>query len=281
MKTKNINSRLKSFLKRVLPKKLVIRIQKFRYANVNKQISEKSSPEFIVIRSLVKQGDFVIDLGANIGLFTKYLSDIVGNKGRVYSFEPISEPFEILTYITKKLKLTNVHLFNFAVSNVESIVKMEIPRYQNNEENFYESKIISTESSAEHGTRSIQTKTLNQLSQTLGNISFIKCDVEGHEYQAFLGASAILQDSRPSLLVEIWGNLDDPKSPAYRTVKYLEKYGYGVYWFDGTTLRKRHFGEISTNYFFLTTNHLVMLKDCNAFTLNIDKEMNPELCQIT
>ncbi len=271
MKSKILLSNLKSFLKRRLPKRLVLTIQKFRYANATKSISEQSSPEFKIIYSLVKPGDYVIDLGANIGFFTKYLSDIVGSKGKVYSFEPIYEPFEILKYITKKLKLTNVHLFNFAVSDVESIVKMEIPLNKNNEENFYEAKIIPIQSSSRNRVRTIHTKTLNQLSQALGHISFIKCDVEGHEYHCFLGASSILENSRPSLLVEIWGNLDETESSAIPTVQYLERYGYGVYWFDGSILRKRRFGEKSTNYFFLTKEHLSMLKDSTEFTLDIEE----------
>lgn len=268
-KKRNINlSNVKSFLKRRLPKRLVIKIKKIRYAKVTKSISEQSSPEFKIIRSLVKDGDFVIDLGANIGFFTKYLSDIVGAEGRVYSFEPIPETFEILKYIAKKLRLTNVQLFNFAVSDAESIVTMEIPIDTNDEENFYESKIIPMQASSTYRTQIIQAKTLDKFSQSFGHISFIKCDVEGHEYPALLGASAILENSRPSLLVEIWGDLDEPQSSASRTAKFLERYGYRVYWLDGTTLRERRSSEKSTNYFFLTKDHLLMLQNCTAFKLN-------------
>lgn len=271
MKRNNIFAEFKRFLKHRLPQRIVIWTQKFRYARASKSITEQSSPEFKVIRSLVKDGDYVIDLGANIGFFSKYLSDQVGSKGRVYSFEPIHEPFEILKYITKKLRLTNVQLFNFAVSNVERIVTMEIPVDSKNEENYYESKIISMQASSTSRTQIIQAKALNTYSQIFGHISFIKCDVEGHEYQAFGGASEILENSRPSLLVEIWGNLDEPQSSANRTIQYLEKFGYRVYWFDGTTLRERRFGEKSANYFFLTKDHLLMLKDCTAFKL-VSKE---------
>ena len=44
----------------------------------------------------IKQGDVVIDAGANIGIFTVMSSILVGNTGRVLSIEPDPENISIL-----------------------------------------------------------------------------------------------------------------------------------------------------------------------------------------
>ena len=52
--------------------------------------------------------------------------------------------------------------------------------------------------------RTVELKTLDGiLAGRQQRVSFIKCDVEGHELEVFQGALAILDTDRPNLLVEI------------------------------------------------------------------------------
>ncbi len=44
----------------------------------------------------IKEGDVVFDIGAHVGYFTLLFSVLVGNNGKVYSFEPNKRNFEIL-----------------------------------------------------------------------------------------------------------------------------------------------------------------------------------------
>src|SRR5262249_44519922 len=55
------------------------------------------------VRLLVKPGDFVIDVGANVGAYTSLLSSLVGSNGRVWAFEPLPENHEVLTFASKQL----------------------------------------------------------------------------------------------------------------------------------------------------------------------------------
>jgi FkbM family methyltransferase len=52
--------------------------------------------ELVFLRNLLKLNDVVIDCGANIGLHSINFADVVGNNGRIYSFEPILQNFMLL-----------------------------------------------------------------------------------------------------------------------------------------------------------------------------------------
>ena len=43
--------------------------------------------------SLIREGDVVFDLGANLGYFTLLFSDLVGRGGEVHAFEPVPPTF--------------------------------------------------------------------------------------------------------------------------------------------------------------------------------------------
>ena len=48
--------------------------------------SDQEEPEMRIIHSLVRPGDVVLDIGANIGRYTTLLSELVAGKGRVFCF---------------------------------------------------------------------------------------------------------------------------------------------------------------------------------------------------
>jgi hypothetical protein len=62
----------------MLPEKILQSIKKVHYARRLRYFSESDEVDFQVIRHLVNPGDHVVDIGANIGIYTKYLSGISG-----------------------------------------------------------------------------------------------------------------------------------------------------------------------------------------------------------
>ncbi|MBN2592787.1 MAG: FkbM family methyltransferase [Sedimentisphaerales bacterium] len=204
----------------------------------------------------------MIDIGANVGIYTKIFSKLVGPNGRVYSVEPFPPTFEILCYNIKKLHLDNVEPINIAVSDSEAIVTMAIPYDSSGAETHYRASIVMNpaETSKIEVTNvqaiSIDSRFLSE-SET---ISFIKCDVEGHELACIKGAAKFLARSKATWLIEISGEPDDTKSAAYNVFKIFHDWDYSVWWFDGGKLRKRRPGDKSTNYFFLKDNHINILE---------------------
>ena len=258
--------RIKLFLKRatwkILPHSTVQLIKKRHYLRLLCSSLLEKDPEIRVIRYLVKPGDSVIDIGANVGVYSKILSELVGPDGHVYSIEPFPPTFEILCYNVRKLRLNNVEPVNVAVSDSQAVVTMALPYDSSGAETHYRASIVT------HRAKKSKTETTNVQATTIdsrflsasGTISFIKCDVEGHELACIKGAAKFLARSQPVWLIEVSGEPDDTDSAAHHVFKILHDQGYSAWWYDGGKLIKRRPGEKSTNYFFLKDNHIDILK---------------------
>ena len=67
------------------------------------------------MKKYIRKGAIVLDIGANIGFYTKILSELVGDNGKVYAFEPDKTNFGYLMKNAGHLK--NVVFINKAVSD--------------------------------------------------------------------------------------------------------------------------------------------------------------------
>ena len=250
----NIKHEINHLILDRLPEAFIIEIKKIHYLRSLKKFSERNEKDLAILKHIVKPGDRVIDIGANVGWYTKALSNLVGEKGCVYSIEPVPQTFELLSFCIKKLRLTNVLLFNNAISEKDGSLIMEVPKYEGSGYNFYRSRIVNPvrlNQSLKH--YEVDSKSLDSLfSECSNRMSFIKCDVEGHELQVIKGAKKIISKFRPAWLMEISGNPEDPGSEAFELFKVFSGQGYRVFWFDGMQLREYFPRDRSVNYFFLT-----------------------------
>jgi len=253
---------LKRMAWKILPQSTVQLIKKRHYFRLLRSSLSEKEPELKVLRYLVKPGDSVIDIGANIGVYSKILSELVGPDGHVYSIEPFPSTFEILCYNVRKLHLDNVEPVNIAISDSNAIVTMTLPYDSSGVETHYRASIIThCEKKDKANTTNVQAATIDsKFLSTSGSISFIKCDVEGHELACIKGATKFLAQSQAAWLIEVSGEPDDTDSTAHNLFKILYNQGYSAWWYDGNKLRKRRPGDKSTNYFFLKENHIDILK---------------------
>lgn len=253
----NFKQKCAWFARKVLPPKVLREVKKLYYAFLLKNYSEGKEADFQIVKKLVATGQYVVDVGANVGVYANFLSKIVGPEGKVFSIEPIPGTCEILKSNVKKLRLANVKVFCCAVSDTCGKAVMETPCYQGGTENIYESKIVADNTGSSAPRFEVELRSLDSLFAGLDRkISFIKCDVEGHELNVLKGAMRIIADFKPSWLIEISGDPDDANSSAFRTFHFMEERGYQAFWFDGLVLNKRKKGDRSTNYFFLNSSVL-------------------------
>jgi len=82
-------------------------------------------PEWELAARWLAPGDWAIDVGANIGHYSKRFSDLVGAGGRVIAFEPVPATFELLAANAARFAWTNVTLLNLAASDATGVVGMD------------------------------------------------------------------------------------------------------------------------------------------------------------
>ena len=247
--------RLKQLITSALPDSLLIAAKKrYYYWLLNTAGGSVGERDMRALPRLVKRGDFVIDIGTNIGIYTKRLASLVGDNGLVWSFEPVPQTFEILSYLIKKNVLTNVKPFNVAISDESGSVEMEIPRWKGGGESWYDARIFSADTRhANWRTVKAQRATLDSLTANTDRaVSFVKCDAEFHEMACLRGARETIAKWHPSWLIETLDNHYSHKSDTENIVSFLSAFGYKAYLFDGQNFRPRPPNEKSQNTFFFS-----------------------------
>lgn len=189
-----------SWLKR-LSSALPLRVQQYlKRLHFGRQIRAgrfvTSEPEYSRLAEWIAPGDWVLDVGANVGHYALRFSQLVGPSGRVLAFEPVPETFELLASDIAAAGAHNVSLFNVAVSAQIGTAGISLPQFTTGLTNYYMAGL--TESG---GAFEVLTIPLDALMPPKP-IALVKVDVEGHELPALVGMQQILRRDRPRLIVE-------------------------------------------------------------------------------
>ena len=164
----------------------------------------ESSPrevgEQAAMRKVVRAGDVVFDIGANVGLHTVLLSSIAGPEGRVFAFEPNEELLPALRLTVGGLG--NTKLFSYALSNESSTAELFVPL-----DHSMASLSDWTRGRVEDEARKMtcELRRMDDLveSGAVPRPDFIKCDVEGAELTVFRGGARTLDcEDAPVILFE-------------------------------------------------------------------------------
>ena len=153
-------------------------------------------PEWDAVERWVQPGDWVIDVGANVGHYTNRFSALVGATGRVIAFEPVPDTFEILASNAAVFRHLNVTLLNAAASESTAVFGMSIPRFQSGLMNYYEAAITTNGAGVQVMTLSIDALRIERP------VRLIKIDAEGHDLSVLRGARDLIQRDKPILIVE-------------------------------------------------------------------------------
>ncbi|PYS61223.1 MAG: hypothetical protein DMF76_11705 [Acidobacteria bacterium] len=154
-------------------------------------------PEYAILDSLLSTGDWAIDVGANIGHYTKRMSEIVGEHGRIIAFEPIGATFSLLAANLQIFRYQNVTLLNAAASDKSGIAGMSIPHFENGMRNYYEASITTNGDGLQAMTLAIDSLCLPSA------VQLVKIDAEGHELNVLRGMTQLLSRDKPVLIIEV------------------------------------------------------------------------------
>lgn len=146
-----------------------------------------------LFEKIVKEGDIVYDIGAHVGFYTLLASELVGERGKVFAFEPLPRNLYFFKKHTVLNSCSNIEIIEAAVSDKEGRVS------------FSEGESSFTGKLNEEGRLKVISITLDDLLKE-GKIlppNIIKIDVEGAEYQVLKGAFDILKKYKPALILSI------------------------------------------------------------------------------
>jgi FkbM family methyltransferase len=152
------------------------------------------------VKNEVKKNDIVIDIGANIGYYSLILAKIVGDKGKVFAFEPAPDNYSLLKKNIEINNYKNVVLENLAISDKNGSIELYLSQESMGWHRIYPSKYC--------GENHVKVKmvTLDDYfkENTLRDkISFVKMDVEGAELGILRGMTSILENNKKlTLLLE-------------------------------------------------------------------------------
>ena len=152
--------------------------------------------ERALLRKILFQGAIVADVGANIGIYSQFLSSCVGPTGLVHSFEPSPVNFRRLSAATRDL--SNVRLTQAVIGERSGECKLYVSDKLNVDHRAYETddsrRVIPIEMIA-----------LDDYFKTGQRVDLIKMDIQGYELHALRGAQRVLQENSDiNLLLEFW-----------------------------------------------------------------------------
>ena len=156
--------------------------------------------EVEVFRQFCRPGETVVDIGANIGLYTAVASARVGKAGKVIAIDPHPESYACLQKTIERNGLTQVTSFNVAVGDGKRSVELFVT-----DENKADSRIYDDAGRREK----IPTKMIDLdhllAENAIHHVDVIKMDIQGAEALALKGMSRTLaENQRLVVFMEFW-----------------------------------------------------------------------------
>jgi FkbM family methyltransferase len=155
---------------------------------------EQDLQELLAAMSL--RGGVCLDIGANIGVHSLLMSELVGPAGRVYAFEPERRNFALLEANLKLNRVTNVTAAATALGDSVGMCRLAV-----SPNNFGDHRVAS---STEGRGGDVPITTVDAAMATVpdGAVRFVKVDVQGYEHHILRGMRATLERN-PDLILAL------------------------------------------------------------------------------
>lgn len=180
-----------------------------------------------VFRQLCDPRKVALDIGANWGLMTLFLSAFTHH---VHSFEPV--PW-IYNNLSKKFCGANVSVYDCALGKADGEFAISIPWIGNKRletrsslSKTFIDEVILGQQVTQVDKVNVKVRRLDDLHIT--NVGFIKIDVEGFEREVLEGGEGTIREYMPNMVVEVEGR-HLGNGDIYETFRYLATLGYFGY----------------------------------------------------
>ena len=224
---------------------------------------ECSGIERDFLNNLVRAGDVVIEVGANIGCHTVALAKSVGTNGKVYAFEPQRACHSLLQAQIALNQLENIYAYRCGVGRTNS--KLWIPKVNYGAVGNFGGVALSNSQTG--SSEEVEIVTLDGM---LGDTpcALMKIDVEGMEEDVIRGGLDIINKNSPILYVE-----NDRPEKSKSLVALLLDLKYRLWWHLPPLFNPNNFFGVKDNVY----GNIV---SCNMFCCRGNHEAASGLIEI-
>jgi len=181
-----------------------------------------------LIKHIVKPGDLCLDIGANEGAITLVMSFATGRNGKVIAVEPHPIMVERLKANIDLNRLDNVSVMPVAISDTAGRAIL----YAAEEDYFHQGRSALKPSPGIKKEISVEKITGQMLQDEIGDhvCTFIKIDVEGHDFIVLNELEYIIEKHRPHLIFEYHRDRwRDHHCDIQQAVEFISRYDYRLY----------------------------------------------------
>lgn len=178
-------------------------------------------------RDSLQSGMTVIDVGANVGVYTYSAAQLVGQTGKIIAIEPFSGCIKCLEETRRINGLEQVQILSGAASDLNSVARLSLS--SSNEINTIIIDDVDSETTGEY--EYVNCFTLDSLieQERLSCVHWIKIDAEGSELKVLKGCSRILKDFKPRIIYENISKDQDTANDCMEIAEYLTSQGYELF----------------------------------------------------
>ncbi len=145
------------------------------------------------VKAMLKPGQVLVDLGANIGYYTLLGARLVGEAGKVIAFEPNARNLELLYASIVENALKNVLVLPVAASDTPQLLRLQA---------FGSNGFLVPPVGLEAGAQYVQAVAVDHILMAESRIDVVKLDIEGFEPFALRGMRNLLDKHHPAILTE-------------------------------------------------------------------------------
>jgi len=217
-------------------------------------LMKKKYAELFFLKKIIKPGNHVLDIGANLAYYSFFSARSAGKTGRIIGVEPIPIFADVWQKNMRKLKGYKFQLINCALGTepkekvkmsipiVDGVVRHGLTKVVDDNATSNENSSLSFEVKMENGDELIEKINIEQL-------DFIKCDVEGFEQYVIPSLDKTIQKFHPVLQIELSG--DENRR---FVVDYLLKLSYEIYILNNHFLKpiqKNDIFSVNQDFYFI------------------------------
>jgi FkbM family methyltransferase len=179
-----------------------------------------------LMKTLVKPGMSVIDIGSNIGYFSVLCGRLIGSSGRMICVEPAPENVDLLTRnIALNGLADRTTIVPLCMGDAETTVTLHRDKTNQGNHSIAAGNIVSERDSVD-----VRCTTLDSLLATyaMPRVDLIKMDVQGSELRVLKGAAKTLAaHPEAKIIIEFWPfGLRNAGAEPEEVLKILRDAGY-------------------------------------------------------